>query len=92
MLVAGEQFSKGKKLPLRWCRPGIIVKALTDYVYQVQDLRKGSADEIYGSRNRFYSVYTLDKKVLVSHVLYYETGMFVAHIKHIVDTNDGMKV
>ena len=50
VLVAREDFFAGEKLALRWRGPRRIIKALSDYVYQVEDLRNGTVEYIHGSR------------------------------------------
>jgi len=92
VLLAREDFFKGEKLALRWRGPRRIIKALNDYVYQVEDLRNGQTEEAHGSRLKFYRDAELDTKVIMSHVLSSETGMPVARLLKLTDEPDGMKV
>ena len=82
----------GEKLAMRWRRPRRIIKALNDYVFQVEDLRNGTTKDIHGTRLKFYSDRSLDTRATMSHVLSSETGMPVARLMRLVDSPDGLLV
>ena len=92
VLVAREQFFKGEKLCLRWRGPRRIVKALSDLVYLVEDLRNGLTEEIHASRLRFYSDSALNTEAIMPHVLVSETGMQISRLLRFELMSDGIKV
>ena len=92
VLVAREEFHAGEKLALRWRGPRRIIKPLSDYVFQVEDLRNGLVEDIHGSRLKYYHDRSLDTEAILSHVISSETGMPVARLMKLVDTPDGLKV
>jgi len=92
VLFAREEFFAGEKLALRWRGPRRIIKALSDYVYQVEDLRNGMVEDIHGTRLKFYRDSALDTTAIMSHVLSSETGMPVARLMRLVDEPNGMQV
>lgn len=92
VLVARDAFTAGEKLSLRWRGPRRVVKAINDYVFQIEDLRTGSLQDIHESRLKFYHDASLDKTAIMSHVLSSETGMEVQRLMPIVETDDGLKV
>ena len=92
VLVAREDFHKGEKLALRWRGPRRIVKALNDYVFQVEDLRNGTIQDIHGSRLKYYKDSSLNENAIMSHVLSSETGMPINRLVRFVETDDGLKV
>jgi len=91
-LLAREEFFKGEKLALRWRSPRIIVKALSDYVFQVEDLRNEQTEEAHRSRLKFYRDSELDAKVIIPHVLSSEKGMPVARLMKLTEEPDGLNV
>jgi hypothetical protein len=92
VLVARSAFNAGEKLALRWRGPRRIVKALSDYVFQVEDMRNGTILDTHGTRLKFYSDRSLDATAIMSHVLSSETGMPVARLMRLVDSPDGLEV
>lgn len=92
VLVAREDFSAGEKLALRWRGPRRVVKAVSDYVYTVEDLRNGLTEDIHGTRLKFYRDRSLDIRVVMSDVISSETGMPVARLMRLLDTATGLKV
>ena len=92
VLVDREDFFAGEKLALRWRGPRRFIKALSDYVFRVEDLRNGSTEDVHGSRLKFHRYGLLNQEVILSHVLSSEMGMPVARMKRLVDTEDGLKV
>lgn len=77
VLVARHEFHNGKKLCLRWRGPARITKALTDFAYQVKDLRNGQHSDVHATRLTFYSGPSLIERVLLSHALHSKNGMQV---------------
>lgn len=69
VLVAREHFHAGEKLCLRWFGPSRIVKTIKDYVFQVGDFCNSDIDDIHSSRLKFYHNGSLDKEVIIPHVL-----------------------
>lgn len=92
VLVAREDFTAGEKLSLRWRGPRRVVKALSNYVFEVEDLRNGQCESIHGSRLKFYRDSSLNTEAIMSHVLQSETGMEVQRLMELIDSNDGMQV
>ena len=92
VLVAREDLFAGEKLALRRRGPDRVIKALSDYVFQVEDLRNGSTEDVHGSRLKFYRDGLLNQEVILSHVLSSETGIPVARLMRLGDTEDGLKV
>jgi transposase InsO family protein len=92
VLVARDDFSAGEKLALRWRGPRRIVKAINDYVYQVEDLRNGVLEEVHATRLKFYRDASLDSVAILPHVLSSETGMPVARLMRLYEDEDGLKV
>lgn len=54
VLVARNDFTAKEKLSLRWRGPRRIIKAINDYVYQVEDLRSGELQDVHATRLKFY--------------------------------------
>lgn len=92
VLVARDDFTAGEKLSLRWRGPRRVIKALSDYVYQVEDLRNGLLENVHGSRLKFYHDASLDTKAIMSHVVASETGMPVQRLMRLVESDDGLMV
>lgn len=90
--MARSDFRSGEKLSLQWRGPKRVVKAINDYVYQVEDLRDGTLEEAHISRLNFYHDPSLDTEAIMSHVITSETGMVVQGLLKLVDTDDGLKV
>ncbi len=86
--MAREDFSEGEKLALRWRGPRRVIKANSDFVFQVEYLRNGALEEVHASRLKFYSDSSLNKKAILSHVISSETGMPVARLMGI-EEEDG---
>lgn len=56
------------------------MQAPSDYVYQVEDLRNGTVENIYGNRLKFYRDASVETEAIMSHVLSSETGMPVTKL------------
>lgn len=61
-------------------------------MFDVEDLRSGNIDSIYGSRLKFYSDACVDEKVIMSHVLSSETGIPVSRLMELVKVNNEINV
>ena len=85
VLLAREDFHAGEKLALRWRGPRRIVKSLSDYVFEVEDLRNGQIEQAHGSRLKYYSDASLNVEAILPHVLASETGMPVARLLELVE-------
>lgn len=48
-LVGRSDFNAGEKIVLHWCSPCCVMKALNDYVFQVEDLGNGKLDNVHGT-------------------------------------------
>lgn len=91
-LVAHNDFSAGGKLSLRWRGPRLIVKGLSDYIYQMENLHYFLTKAIHGSRIKFYHEFSLDKEANMSHVVSSEAGMPVQRLLHWEGTGRGLMV
>lgn len=92
VLVARDNFHKGEKLCLRWRGPRRVIKAVNDWLYQIEDLRNGAIETAHASRLKFYSDSAFDSTAIMSHVMHSETGMPVARLMKFVECPDGIKV
>ena len=92
VLVARDDFTAGEKLALRWRGPRRITRPVSEYVYQVKDLRNGTLEEVHASRLQFYSDDQLNREAIMPHVLSSETGMPVQRLMRLVDTPSGLAV
>lgn len=55
-------------------------------------MRNASFDSVHGSQLKYYSDVSFDAKVIMSHVLYSETGVPVARLLCLIDTEEGLMV
>lgn len=85
VLVTREHFYESEKLCMRWWGPRRVTKCLSDYVFQVEDLRNGNIETVPGTRLKFYADDSLDLKAILSHVLASETGMPVSRLLSLVE-------
>lgn len=92
VLVAQTDFFEGEKLCLHWKRPRRIVKAVNDFVLQVEDFRNENVDPIHGSRIKFYSDSSLNQKAIMFHVVNHERGMPVSWPLRLVKQNTKLHV
>lgn len=88
VLVAREEFFGCGKIALRWRGPRRIVQALSDYVYQVEDLRNVSVDENDASGLKFYHDASLGTEAIMFHVLSSQTGMPVVRLLKLVQDDE----
>lgn len=70
MLVACEEFAAGKKLSLRWRGPGRIVYPVNYFVFQVEDLRNGSMEDVHATRLKFYHYAFFYYETIMPHVIF----------------------
>jgi len=92
VLLARDEFTAGEKLCLRWRGPRRITRAVSDYVYQIEDLRNGALEEAHASRLRFYSDDSLNKDAIMPHVISSETGMPVQRLMRLEESPNGLHV
>ena len=92
VLVAREDFTAGEKLSLRWRGPRRVIKAINDYVYQVEDLRNGELQDVHVTRLKFYHDDSLNEEAILSHVVHSETGMVVHRLKKLVEVDGELMV
>lgn len=92
VLVARDVFTTDEKLSLRWQGPRRIVKALSSYVFQLEDLRNGDIDKVHGTRLKFYHDASPITEAIMSHLLAFKTGMIVRRLMGLVELSDGLHV
>ena len=92
VLVARSDFHAGEKLCLRWRGPRRVKKALSNYVYQVEDLRNGQLDDVHASRLKLFRDSEIDEVAIMSHVLQSETGMLVSRLMALEEHSDSLFV
>jgi hypothetical protein len=84
VLVAKRTFHAGEKLTLRWRGPRRVVAALSDHVFEVQDLETGSVTPVHSSRLRYYHDPSLDITAdLLQQIAHTEQGYAVNSIRDI---------
>lgn len=92
ILVARDDWSTEEKLYLRWRGLFRVIKALNDFVYQVDEPRNELAEEVHVYRLKLVHDSSLDKEVIMSHVISSGIGMSVQRIMHLVESNAGLMV
>lgn len=92
VLVAWDNFTAGEKLSLRFHGPRTVEKALSNYVFQAEDLRNAQVQDVHGTRLKFYHDPSLDKEDIMSHLIASETGMSVQRLMELVETEDAIQV
>lgn len=92
VLVSREDFSACGKLALRWRGPRRIVRAVNDFVYQVEDLRNGNVEDVHATKLKFYHEASLNAEAIMPHVLSSETGMEVQRLLRLHKTGSGLIV
>lgn len=92
VLVARDEFGAGEKLCLHWRGPRRVIKAISEHIFQVEDLRNGTYEDVHACRLKFYSDKSLDATAILSHVIFSETGMPVARLMNLEKTGDGLMV
>lgn len=88
VLVARDDFTAVEKPRLRWRRPRIIIKALSNYVFKVEGLRTGDLYDIHGSWLHVYHDVSLNTKAIMLHVVSSQTGTVVRRMPVLVDSDD----
>ena len=69
-----------------------MVKAASNYIYAVEDLRNGMHDDVHISRLKFYRESDLNGEAIMSHVLTSETGIIVSYLMGLEETATGLCV
>ena len=78
VLIAKREFLKGEKLTLRWRGPRRVVRVLSEFLFEVEDIRDGTITTVHSSRIRLYQDSKLNKTDdLVEHVAHTEEGFVV---------------
>lgn len=77
---------------MRWRGPHRVTEELSDYVFQVEDLRNGMQEDDHGSILKFYSDSSLDTAAVMSHMLSCKTGMPAPEFLKLVESKDGIIV
>ncbi len=90
ILGARGELLQGEKLALRWTRARRVIKALSDFVFTLEDLRNGSTDEIHACVLRFYCDEALGTDAILPLVVFSESGMRVDRFTRIED-QDGKR-
>lgn len=89
VLVAPNEFPVGEKLSLRWRGTRRIVKAISEYVFQIEDLRNRQLEDVHGTRLKYFRDSALDTEANMDHAIASETGMSVQRLMRLVDTEEG---
>jgi hypothetical protein len=81
-LVSKRDFRVGEKLTFHWRGPKRIVGVLSDFLFEVEDLRNGKVSNFHAQRLRFYHDSSLDVTAeLIEHVAHNEQGYEVLALK-----------
>jgi hypothetical protein len=84
VLEAQRDTQAHKKLSLKWRGPKRVLKAISDYVFIVEDLGSGHSTTVHGSRLRFYHDASLDVTTdLLAQVAHNDQGYDVQSIMDI---------
>jgi hypothetical protein len=82
VLVAKSDFRVGEKLTLRWRGPKRVVGVLSDFLFEVEDLRDGKLSQVHAQRLRFFHDASLNVTAeLIEHVAHNEQGYEVLALK-----------
>ena len=65
VLVARDNFTAGENLSLRWNGPRRVVKVLSNYAFEVENLRNGTCEIVHGTRIKFYHDSSLDTEAVI---------------------------
>lgn len=88
VLFARDDFSVKEKQSLRWLGPRLVTKALSDYFYQVDDLRNGMLEDVHVSCLKFYHHSSLNAEAILFHALSAETSMPYQRLMFLWDSAD----
>lgn len=77
---------------LRWRRPCRVKRALSDYVFQVEDLCDGHLDNIHASRLKHFRDSEIDEVAIMSLVFQSETGKVGSRLLVLEKSPDGLFV
>lgn len=92
VLVAREHFSAGEEMSLRWRGAKSIVRPVSDYIYQFEDLRNGLIEDVHASRCKFYHDPSLHTEAITPYVLSSETGIGVQNLMTLYESEEGLLV
>lgn len=92
MLVAKDDFTAGEKLSLRWNGPRRNIRAINDYMYQLDDLRNGLVGEVLGSFFKIFYDSSQNEEAVMPDVRRSEIGMVVQRRMGFLDTKNGLMV
>jgi hypothetical protein len=82
VLVSKRDFRVGEKLTFHWRGPKRIVGVLSDFLFEVEDLRNGKVSNVHAHRLRFYHDSSLNVTAeLIEHVAHNEQGYEVLALK-----------
>lgn len=73
----------------RWRGPRRAVKAINNYMYEIEDLCNGITSKVHVSKLKYYVDDSFDKEAIMSHGLRLKTGMFVQRLQRLEETGDG---
>ena len=68
------------------------MRATSDYVYTVQDLRNGTTSDAHVTRLKHYTDSSLDERAIIEHAIQSEHGMPVARLLKLVKNDSGIGV
>lgn len=69
VLLSREDFSVNEKLSLCWRGPRRIIKSLSNFISEVENLRTGQVDEAHIDRLKYYHDGSLDQEFITSHLI-----------------------
>ena len=92
VLVAQDSYKAGEKLALRGRGPRRVIKARSEFVCQVEDLRNGALEDIHATRLKFYRDSSLNTEAIMTHVLSSESGMAVSRLMRLAESDDALHV
>ena len=68
------------------------MKALNNYVFEVEDRRSGTINDIHRTRPKFYSDDFLNQTAIMQHVVKSEHGMPVSRTQNLIETEQGLAI
>lgn len=90
VLMARDYFTAGEKSSLRWRGPWRVIKALSYYVFQVEDFRPGLVEDVHGSRFKFCHNSLLFTVNISPHAVHSETIMPVQSLMCLEHSDEGI--
>lgn len=108
MLIARDNFTVGEKLSLHRCGPRRTGSLISDYVFQVEDLRHGMVKflrhgmvedlrhgifkDVHCIRLKFYHDLSLNTEAIMPHLVSSETAMPVQRLMRLIESEEGLFV